>query len=99
MTHLLQNWLKTDDPMPLAVNRLQAAALCGICPRSFDEHFSNIRKLKIGRSARFSVSDLRRALEEMAKPSPQGNRTTTENLGETASDPQGSARSDAEGAH
>lgn len=89
------------EPRLLAVDRILASEIVGVCPRSFDKYFGSVPRVKIGARTLYLIEDLAAALKSMRvdESSPMGNRTTTENLGETASDPQGSAKSDAEGAH
>lgn len=92
--------IQAPEPSPLAVDRIRAASLVGICPRSFDTYFGDVPKIKIGARTLYLVRDLVNALESMRVEgsSPGMYRTTAENAGELSSDYKDGAKSDAKGA-
>ncbi len=87
------------EPSPLAVDRLRAAGLIGVCPRTFDTHFGGLPKVKVGTRTLYLVKDLMSALESLRvdESSPKGIRTDQLNVDEIASDLHCGAKSDAEG--
>lgn len=90
---------QATEPNPLAVDRLRAASLVGICPRSFDTYFGDVPKIKIGARTVYMVRDLMNKLETLRvdDSSPGGSRTITENAGELSTDQETSAKYDAKG--
>ncbi len=93
--------IQATEPNPLAVDRLRAASLVGVCPRSFDTYFGGVPKVKIGSRTLYLVRDLANALESMRvdDSSPGMYRTTAENAGELVPNQKSSAKSDAKGRH
>ena len=91
--------IQATEPSPLAVDRLRAASLVGICPRSFDTYFGDVPKIKIGSRTLYLVRDLVNALESMRVEgsSPVMSRTILINAGELASNREAGAKSDAQG--
>lgn len=53
------------EPFPLCVDKIRACAMYDICERTFDTHFADLPKIKIGRATRYLISDLVAKLESL----------------------------------